>query len=135
MKLLYAVPALLLSLSSPSLLAAASQSEESSNGIQYVELTPSFITNYQAHRMGYLKADVTLMVKDQATADAIDRHGPVIRDNLVMLLSRQEEQVLNTSEGKQHLKEEALQEVIAALQAEGEPADVADVLFTSFLVD
>ena len=39
-------------------------------------------------------------------------------NNLVMLFSRQEEEALNSPEGRQHLKEEALQEVINALQAE-----------------
>ena len=28
----------------------------------YVELKPAFVTNYQSHKMGYLKADVTLQV-------------------------------------------------------------------------
>ncbi|MGB3622316.1 flagellar basal body-associated protein FliL [Ketobacter sp. MCCC 1A13808] len=101
----------------------------------YIELSPSFVTNYQAQRMGYLKADVTLMVNDQKTMDAITEHMPSIRNNLVMLFSRQDENVLSSTEGKTHLREEALREVLSALESEGAPAAVEDVLFTSFLID
>jgi flagellar FliL protein len=101
----------------------------------YVELKPSFVTNYQSRKMGYLKADVTLKVKGGQTAEAIDRHKPFIRHNLVMLFSKQTEDALNTMEGKQLLKENALTEVITALETEGEPAEVQDILFTSFIVD
>jgi flagellar FliL protein len=113
----------------------ASTEAPADQGTHYVELTPSFVTNYQAHRMGYLKADVTLMVKDQKTADAISLHMPSIRNNLVMLFSRQDENMLNTTEGKMHLREEAIQEVVSALESEGAPTAVEDVLFTSFLID
>ena len=101
----------------------------------YVERNPAFVTNYQSHKMGYLKADVTLQVKGGLTADAISRHKPAIRHHLVMLFSSQSEEALSTMEGKQMLKEAALNELINALQEEGEAADVQDVLFTSFIVD
>ncbi|MEN8669705.1 MAG: flagellar basal body-associated FliL family protein, partial [Ketobacter sp.] len=74
----------------------------------YVELKPAFVTNYQSHKMGYLKADVTLQVKGGLTADAISRHKPAIRHHLVMLFSSQSEEALSTMEGKQMLKEAAL---------------------------
>ena len=126
---------LILIVSSYSYAEEEEAAEAAESNAQYVELKPSFVTNYQAHRMGYLKADVTLMVKDQKTADAVDLHMPAIRNNLVMLFSRQDENMLNSTEGKMHLREEALQEVVAALQSEGAPNNVEDVLFTSFLVD
>lgn len=103
--------------------------------VEYVELSPSFVTNFQSAKIRYLKADVTLKVKGDATAQAINRNQPLIRNNLVMLFSRQTEEDLNSPEGRQHLKDEALQEVLNALQSENEPTDVQEVLFTSFIVD
>lgn len=103
--------------------------------VTYVELAPAFVTNFQAPKIRYLKTDITLKVKGSATADAINRHVPYIRNNLVMLFSRQSEESLNSPEGRQHLKEEALQEIISVLQTESEPVDVQEVLFTSFIVD
>lgn len=102
--------------------------------VAYVELAPAFVTNYQSAKIRYLKADVTLKAEG-STAEAIRRHQPLIRNNLVMLFSRQSEQSLQSPEGRQHLKEEALQEVINALQSESEPTQVQEVLFTSFIVD
>ncbi len=101
----------------------------------YVELKPAFVTNYQSRKMGYLKADVTLMVNGGATAEAVGRHQPVIRHHLVMLFSSQTPEDLSTLEGKEKLKENALSEVVQALEEEGEPANIQDILFTSFIVD
>lgn len=109
----------------------AAPSEE----VIYVELKPPFITNYQSRKIRYLKADVTLKVSTGETADAVSRHKASIRHNLVMLFSRQMEEGLNTQEGKQQLKEDALKEVISALEMEGEPTEVQDILFTSFILD
>lgn len=137
MKKLFAViPVLVaMALASPVRAASGETKEADPEGITYVELAPAFVTNFVAPKIRYLKADVTLKVKGTATADAVNRHVPFIRNNLVMLFSRQEEDALNSPEGRQHLKEEALQEVINALQAESEPTDVQEVLFTSFIVD
>ncbi|MEE2729467.1 MAG: flagellar basal body-associated FliL family protein [Pseudomonadota bacterium] len=129
---------MVLLISALALMATSAQAEEGappSNDVVYVELKPSFVTNYQSRKMGYLKADVTLKVKGGQTAEAVDRHKPAIRHHLVMLFSSQSAEALGSMEGKEMLKETALSEVVAALQEEGEPADVEDILFTSFIVD
>ena len=126
---------LLLTLLLPSHTMAEDAEDQGEPETLYVELKPAFVTNYLSRKMGYIKADVTLQVSGSATAAAIERHKPAIRHNLVMLFSRQEEAALGTVEGKQALKETALQEVISALQQEGEPSDITDILFTSFIVD
>ena len=119
------------------LIATAHAEDEAAPSAEviYVELKPAFVTNYQSRKMGYLKADVTLKVKGGQTAEAVDRHKPAIRHHLVMLFSSQTMEALNSMEGKEMLKETALSEVVSALQEEGEPAEVQDILFTSFIVD
>jgi len=119
-------------IASPLLLA---EDEESSDDVLYVPLKPAIITNYQSKRLSYVKADITLQVRGNPTAEAIDRHLPSIRHNLVMLFSRQEEDNLATMEGKTKLKEDSLTEVVSALEAEGEPTDIDAILFTSFIVE
>jgi flagellar FliL protein len=114
---------------------AAEPDAPAADPVAYVELSPAFVANFQSTRIRYLKTDVTLKVKGAATADAISRHQPFIRNNLVMLFSRQSEESLNSPEGRQQLKEEALLEVVSALQSESEPTDVQEVLFTSFILD
>ncbi|MAR91418.1 MAG: flagellar basal body-associated FliL family protein [Pseudomonadota bacterium] len=126
---------ILVSILAPPLALGEEETAVPGNDTVYVELKPSFVTNYQARRMGYLKADVTLQVKGEQTAEAVSRHRQSIRHQLVMLFSRQQQDSLNTLEGKQMLKEAALTEVVQALEVEGEPAQVEDILFTSFIVD
>lgn len=134
MKKLLSILPLMAAIALPSV-ALTEEAAPTGSQVQYVELSPSFVTNYIAPKIRHLKADVTLKVEGSATADAVNRHQPFIRNNLVLLFSRQSEEALQSPEGRQHLKEEALQEVINALQSESEPTDVKEVLFTSFIVD
>lgn len=133
---LVAMPALLIS-------PAAHAEDEEAEGdegapaadVQYVPLKPSFITNYQDNRLRYFKTDVTVIARGNATAEAISRHLPHIRHNLVMLFSSQSAEALNSLEGKQKLQEDAASQVAAVLNEENESSDVAGILFTSFIVE
>jgi len=103
--------------------------------VEYVDLKPSIIANYVAPTLHYLKADLTLQVRGAETVKAIERQRPHIIHNLVMLFSRQDHETVSSSEGRDRLKQESLAEVIQALEAEDEPADIEAVLFTSFIVE
>lgn len=109
--------------------------DEAANPIEYIPIQPSFITNYRAAKLGFLKADITLKVVDAETAAAVHRHLPSIRHQLVMLLSNQRQADINSNTGKQQLRQDALSEIIAVLSQENEAAEVQDVLFTSFIVE
>ncbi len=113
----------------------AEEGEEGSSNVQYVPLKPAIVTNYQSKKLSYIKADITLQVTSNATAEAIDRHLPYIRHNLVMLFSRQEEATLASTEGKTRLKADALAAVISVLDSENESTDIEAILFTSFIVE
>lgn len=115
--------------------AGAEGEEDAKPEIQYVPLKPSFVTNYQANKLGYFKTDVTIITLGPETADAITRHLPYIRHNLVMLFSAQNDEALSSLEGKQKLQEDAVNQVIAVLNEENESSDVEGVLFTSFIVE
>lgn len=133
--------ALLLLLGFLSPLAVAEEEAEGGEGeevleeIQYVPLKPAFVTNYQAARLRYFKTDVTVKVRGASTAEAIARHRPYIRHNLVMLFSSQTGEALNSVEGKQKLQEDALNQVVAVLSEQDESTDVEGILFTSFIVE
>lgn len=103
--------------------------------IQYVEITPSFVANYQAPKLRYVRADITVIATNTLAAEAIGRHQPLIRHHLIMLLSRQTEENLVTPEGRSQLKQDAIQEIIKVLESEQESTEVQDLLFTSFIVE
>ena len=64
---------------------------------------------------------------------ACRRTFPLIRNNLLLLMSNRNYQSMMSREGKEKLRQEALTEVRAVQKKEGSP-DVDDLLFTSFVV-
>jgi flagellar FliL protein len=58
---------------------------------------------------------------------------PLIRNNLLLLMSNRNYQSLMSREGKDKLREEALAEIRAVQKKQG-GEDIDDVLFTSFVV-
>jgi flagellar FliL protein len=74
-----------------------------------------------------------LMAQDQKAIDSAAKNIPLIRNNLLLLMSNRNYQTLMSREGKEKLRQEALAEVRAVQKKEG-GADIDDVLFTSFVV-
>lgn len=104
-------------------------------GLQYIELKPAFVTNYGGGgAIHFLKADVTLRVPDAQMSAAVMRHMPQIRHTMVMLLSRQQDADVATMEGKEKLRQQALADVRAVIEAEEGKPGVEDLLFTGFIL-
>ena len=105
--------------------------------VRYVELKPTFVTNYGISdngRLRYIKADVTVRVANKEAEYAARYHLPAIRNTLVMLLSRQDESTVSSASGRETIKAQALAEVREVLQTEeGEPF-IEDLMFTNFVV-
>lgn len=103
---------------------------------RYIELKPAFIVNYGGEgRLRYLKTDIALRVAaDDKGAGAIRHHMPYIRHTLVMLLSRASEEQLSSMEGREMLRQDALQAVREVLKQEEGEEYVVDLLFNSFIV-
>ena len=121
--------------------ASADPAEAPSNitasGEVYVQLGPSFVTNYDgAGRLKYLKADVNVRIHQQAE-DTLREHMPYLRNQLVVLFSQQLEEDLTSIAGKELLREQALQTVkkgLAHLDSQELADQVSDLFFTAFVV-
>ncbi len=101
----------------------------------YVPLKPSFVVNYGGQgRLKYLKVDMSVRVADAVTANAIRHHLPYIRNNLVMLFASQTDASIESQAGKEALRQEALAEVKAILQAEDGHEAVVDIYFDNFVI-
>ncbi len=115
------------------------QDEEGGAGAsssRYMDLTPAFIVNYGgAGKLRYLKTDIALRVGgDSVGPNSIRHHMPYIRHALVMRLSRATEEELASMEGKELLRQEALEAVRDILVKEEGVHYVEDLLFNSFIV-
>lgn len=100
----------------------------------YFALDPAFVVNLADPDMvRYLQADVQLMTRDAATASAIELHAPAIRNRLLLMFGDQTVAALSQRSARERLQETGRDEVRAVLEAEGAPADVEALYFTSFV--
>ena len=125
----------LLLLAAETLKAQESEQEAVEGGI-YVPLVRPLVVNYGGPgRLKYLKAEISLRIEGSNEASIVRHHMPLIQHKMVLLFSRQEEQTVNTQEGRETLRLAAREEVNTALAAEeGKEALVRDLLFSSFVV-
>lgn len=101
----------------------------------YVALTPSFVTNYgNDSRLHYLKVDISVRVESMPNSHIVEQHTPQIRHQIILLLSQQTSEGVNTHEGRQKLRADALQAVQEVLKAEEGDKIVTDLLFDNFVV-
>jgi len=116
--------------------ASAPAAPGSDSEFPYVELSPSFVTNYDGGgRLRYLKVDVT--VRTHRPMDvAVRHHMPYIRSKLIELFASQLEENLTSTDGKEQLREQTLEEIRAAIDLlEGSgSADILEVFFTSYVI-
>ncbi len=105
--------------------------------VRYVDLTPTFVTNYgvsDTGRLRYVKADITVRVSNKDAEFATRYHAPALRNRLVLLLSRQDDSTISSASGRETIKAEALQELREVMEnEEGEP-HIEDLMFTNFVV-
>ncbi|WP_347330244.1 flagellar basal body-associated FliL family protein [Marinimicrobium locisalis] len=109
--------------------------EPASQEAIYYPLNEKLVVNYNVRgRQRFLQTEITLMFRDNKVADVLERHMPRIRNDLIMLLSGQEFEDLQTPEGRELLRQDALRSIQDILQEEiGQPG-VEQVLFTSFVM-
>jgi flagellar FliL protein len=123
---------------SPTAVYASGQpavAEEGGISSIYIPLKPAFVVNYGgAGRLKYIKADISLRLQSNAAADSVRHHMPYIRNNLVMLFSAQSDESISSQEGKEALRQEALQVVKDVIRQEDQTEGVVDLYFNVFLI-
>jgi len=101
----------------------------------YQPLEPPFVVNFSADSdVRFMQ--ITLQVADrrQAVIDAVKEHSPAIRNALVLLFSSQDPEVLNTREGKENLRQQALEEIRKVLKEQTGKGELENLYFTSFVM-
>jgi flagellar FliL protein len=116
----------------------------------YMKLSPAFVVNFEdSSTVSYMQLEIQAMAREQDALDLISEHMPVIRNNILLLLSTQKYEEISTAAGKEKLRGEilasiqkVLDEETAAAKSEEEKdsaeskksAKVAAVYFTSFIM-
>jgi len=101
----------------------------------YLPIDPAFVVNFASQgKARFLQITVEVMTRDVTVPDKVTLHMPVIRNNLMLLFSSQTYDTVSTLEGKESLREEALEVVQQILEEETGDAGVEAVYFTSFVM-
>ena len=127
---------------------AAEQTEETKDGEEgddeaaaeegtetaYLALTPAFMVNFQGSGIKVMKVSISVMAKSESSLDAIKLHDPVIRNNILLLLSAENPDALKTAEGKQKLQGAILEEINKVLKERKVKALPEAVFFTDLVM-
>ena len=107
---------------------------ESSPAI-YLPIDPTFVVNFSGQgNARFLQITVEVMTRSPDALDDMKAHIPVIRNNLNMLFSDQQYDNISTLEGKERLREEALEVIQRILEEETGDPGIEAVYFTTFVM-
>jgi flagellar FliL protein len=102
---------------------------------QYIKMKPRFIVNYNVGtRQRFLQTSIEIMTRSQGVVDAIELHNPMLRNEIVRILSDQNFKSLRTPEGRTDLKTKLQDQLITVLKRESSVEGIEAVLFTDFVM-
>ncbi|WP_434340616.1 flagellar basal body-associated protein FliL [Motilimonas cestriensis] len=121
----------LLFLSAPSLAEEA----KAVDGIAYYAFEPDIITNYikPGKRIGYVRVAVEFQLEHASDLAAIEHHDPLLRDAMIEIFGRQDEQKIKSLTGRNEIRDACLQEVNKLLVQEAGIKGVSNIIFTKYL--
>ena len=120
----------------------------------YLSLQPAFVVNFedQSHA-SYLQVEMQVMARSKEVLNVVSANMPVVRNNILFILSAQKFEQVSTRAGKEQLQKsilEAIQKVVADAAREKQAAEhknkdeqkatatkvanVEQVYFTSFIM-
>lgn len=101
----------------------------------YYTIEPTFLvalTNQDRRR--YLKVDVSVMARNPNTIEAIKRHEPLIKNDLLALFSAQSREALIKASGKEDIQKQAKRIINGVIGEHSDAPEIEEVLFINFLV-
>jgi flagellar protein FliL len=103
---------------------------------QYVALDPPFVVNFEANSsVRFLQVSMQVMTRDLPTVQELKVNDPAIRNDLLLLFGNQKYEQISTREGKEALRQQALDAVRRILKdSGGKPELVEGAYFTSFVM-
>lgn len=101
----------------------------------YYDLSQSLIVNFPKGSVASLiQVSVSLLAKGVETVEALKKHEPMIRNNLLMAISAKGASNLRTREGKEALRVEMLDEVGKVMERMTKKNKVDNIFFTAFVM-
>ena len=116
--------------------AGVDEEVETSRGDpSYVDLKPAFTVNLAPEDpVGFLQISMQVLTFNDDVAKDLEKHKPLIRNNLLVLFGKQSSADLRVTEGKERLQKSALETVQTVINQHGSGGEVDNVFFTSFVM-
>jgi flagellar FliL protein len=102
----------------------------------YLALNPPFAANFKnSSEARLVQIEMAVASTDQRVIDAVVRHSPMLRNNILMILGGDDPAVLKTREGKEALRTKIKDEIRRVVTQQTEvKAGVDEVYFTGFVM-
>lgn len=101
----------------------------------YMTFEAPFVVNFiDKNQIRYLQINVEVMARDQAVIDGIVAHMPKIKNNLLIIFSDLDFDMITSVAGKQKLRDLALEEIRRILKEETGSNEVEALYFTGFVM-
>jgi len=98
----------------------------------YTSLNPAFLITYKSPGgMRYLQTELQIMSYDLEVINEIDTNRPALRNNIIMLLSDQEFGVIESSEGREIIRQLIKEVVQKSLRT---TLPVQEIYYNSFVI-
>ena len=110
------------------------EAEPEKGDASYVELKPFTVNLSPDDPVGFLQVQVQILTYFDDVAADLEKHKPLIRNNLTTLFGNQKSEELRSQEGKAQLQEKVKEVVQQAVDKYGEGGEVENVFFTNFVM-
>jgi len=95
--------------------------------LQYLTLVPEFIVNFgPGSKVRYLQVDLQIATRQEASLDTISTYRPVLRNDILVVLSDVSYEVLKDRAGKEALQKRLLNTINKVVVAAGHAAPVGE---------
>lgn len=109
--------------------------EEPLGPAMYVILKPEFVISFQVGpRQRYLQLSLQVMTRQQTVVDTLSLHEPMIRNDIIRIISEQDFEKLRTAEGRRALQLALTEHLEMLVQRESGTGGVEAVLFTNYVM-
>lgn len=98
----------------------------------YFELRPAFVANLPGGR--YLQVELDLMAHEDAVIEAVQKHNPAIRNDILLLLGSQDPSEIATLQGKLKVQQAAADAINSILKRRETDLAIEEVYFSSFVM-
>ena len=114
---------------------ATEEVAEARGDASYIDMKPAFTVNLAPEDpVGFLQISIQALTFDDDVAADLEKHRPLIRNNLVVLFGQQKSADLRAPDGKERLQKSALEAVQSVIDKHGSGGQVDNVFFTSFVM-